>query len=164
MISESRRIFLFLCGFRQTNSSWRRRRTSSPYLPDLFNLGASLADERATLAPWENQTKCHRWLACHVAVCHGCGDILGGIQKYVAVFSFVEPTEHQLGLTCPFQLFCEAGGTKRFWKCFCKREWWTLIWSRGEKKRKYSLLGFYQVLVSYNPSFLFNPHRGWWMY
>lgn len=48
------------------------------YLSDLFDLWASFANQRATLAPWEDQAKCHRWLACHVAVCHRCCNILKG--------------------------------------------------------------------------------------
>lgn len=46
------------------------------YLSDLFDFWASFANQWATLAPWENQAECHRWLACHVAVCHCRANIL----------------------------------------------------------------------------------------
>lgn len=58
------------------------------YLSDFFDLGASFANQRATLAPWENQAKCHRWLACHVAVCHCCANVLGENSK----ICFLAPT------------------------------------------------------------------------
>lgn len=60
----------------KNNSLLEKKKEKDPYLSDLFDLWASLANKWATLAPWENQAKCHRWLACHVAVCHCCGNIL----------------------------------------------------------------------------------------
>lgn len=49
-----------------------KKKENNSYLSDLFDFWASFANQWATLTPWENQAKCHRWLACHVAVCH-CG-------------------------------------------------------------------------------------------
>lgn len=66
-------------GFLSLFGCWKTAKISGKkdsYLSDLFDLGASFANQWATLAPWENQTKCHRWLACHIAVCHCCSNIL----------------------------------------------------------------------------------------
>lgn len=59
----------------------KKKKENDSYLSDFFDLWASFANQWATLAPRENQAKCHRWLACHVAVCHCCGNILREICK-----------------------------------------------------------------------------------
>lgn len=57
------------------------KKENDSYLSDLFDFWASFANQWATLAPWENQAECHRWLACHVAVCHCCANILRESSK-----------------------------------------------------------------------------------
>lgn len=75
--------FLCLFGCKKTTSccKMKKKKENDSYLSDFFDLWASFANQWATLAPRENQAKCHRWLACHVAVCHCCGNILREISK-----------------------------------------------------------------------------------
>lgn len=45
-------------------------KSSLPYLPDFLDLGATLADQRATLTSRHDQPQCHRRLAGSSAVAH----------------------------------------------------------------------------------------------
>lgn len=67
----------------QKNNSLIKNWKKDSYLSDLFDFWASFANQWATLAPWENQAECHRWLACHIAVCHCCANILRENSKNV---------------------------------------------------------------------------------
>lgn len=85
-----RNIFVSLFGFLQQtkkkSSDWKHIGKDF-YLSDLFDFGASFANQRTALAPWENKPECHRWLACHSAVCHRSANILGENWK-ICLFVF----------------------------------------------------------------------------
>lgn len=51
------------------------------YLPDLFDLAATFANERATLAGRHNNAQCDRRLGGGCTVGHGAADILKKKQK-----------------------------------------------------------------------------------
>lgn len=107
-VQEYQGTFLSPCldFFKKINPSDWKHIGKDFYLSDLFDFRASFANQRTTLASWENKPECHRWLACHSAVCHGSANILGENWKIcLFVFFSLWLKESQLYLTVLFLLW-----------------------------------------------------------
>lgn len=103
------RMFSIPVWVQKNNFLIKNNKEKDSYLSDLFDFWASFANQWATLAPWENQAECHRWLACHIAVCHCCADILREDSK----ICFSAPTVRKPALfdkSCFVLFFCTRLG------------------------------------------------------